>query len=164
MGLKAQAATPPSEPGRNHNISRSLAVDGFTASLLFTLAAAYLPRLSLPLPLSGSDLHDACCAAAVFLGAKDRLHAHRLADAAESRLTAYLLKSGQVVCEPCDRCILRNWLVGTDVHLVVRELQRAANHYRLLHAATIFDGQALRAFMLGQIPPHTPGPLPSEAA
>ena len=124
-------------------------VDGCTCQLL-VLAAQYLPHLSRPVPLRSPDLHDALHEAALFVGASDRWHAHRLADAAESRFVAYLLASGQTTVDPCERCTLRGWLISTDTAVVVRELHRAAHYYRLIQAATTLDIAGLQDFLLGR--------------
>lgn len=142
------------------------ATAGCTTSLLLILASVWLPYLSSPVPALGLDLHDALCEAAVFLGAADRVQAHRAADDVEGGFTTYLVRSGQMVPVTCERCTLRGWLVDKDLPLVIQELRRAASYHHLLHAATCLDAMGFKAFLLGQAvhSHHSPAPLPAEAA
>lgn len=100
-----------------------------TADLL-TIAAELLPYVGRPVPLPSSDLHEALWRGALALGLADHAHAHRLADDAESLLTAYLVKAGKAEPWRYERCTLRGWLVRHDSAEIARELYGLARCLR----------------------------------
>jgi hypothetical protein len=122
--------------------------DEWVSVQLLVLAADLVPVVGGCPPLH-VDVHECLCAAAAVADMGGGAVAHRLADAAETLLTDYLVQSGLARADEPGGT-LRRWLVGRSPDRVARELRGAAGFNRLRLLAKELGCDGLFAVLLAE--------------